>query len=222
MLSLTQVVFILQGMQLVFLSQIKIIYFWFGTVSKYYSVVMLLAGKYFVVGCIKSPVLQWDINTEEFRWLEWSFDEPLGVEDAYFCHLLWKYMVILSTSSSWTLHLSLCRMTLGIFFPCAGGIEQLLPHRPSRWQFPCPARCAAGDPASFDCILQPWPWLLIFILFLEGSMFVYHILHFVCVCLRGILVQLCKCSFCTEKLWEMRASESCLWKLWKITKATDF
>lgn len=99
---------------------------------------MLLAGKYFIIGCIKSPVLHWDRSTEDFRWLEWAFGEALGVEDAYFCHLLWKYMVILSTSSSWSSYLSLCRMTLRIFFPCAEGIEQLLPCQPSRWQFPLP------------------------------------------------------------------------------------
>lgn len=45
-------------MQLVFLSEIKIDYFCFGTVSSYYPVVVLLAGKYFTVDGIQSPVLQ--------------------------------------------------------------------------------------------------------------------------------------------------------------------
>lgn len=143
---------------------------------------MLLAGKYFIIGCIKSPVLHWDRSTEDFRWLEWAFGEALGVEDAYFCHLLWRYMVILSTSSSWSSHLSLCRMTQNFFSLCW-----------RNWAAsPMPAKQVAISlaplavpqeilhPCTAYCSLDP-EILLIFVLFLEGSMFVYYILHFVCV-----------------------------------------
>jgi len=60
---------------------------------------MLLAGKYFIVDWIQSPVVQWDRSTEQFRCLEWAFGEALDVEDVKMhifvisCEDVWWYLV---------------------------------------------------------------------------------------------------------------------------------
>jgi len=91
--------------------------------------------------------------------------------------------------------------------PCAEGTEQLFPCLSSRQQFPLPCLL---------CCRRLWTLslhigALTLKSFLSLSCFQEVTCLFImpcifCVCLRGIHTQLCNCSFCSGKLWEMRVS----------------
>lgn len=77
-------------MQLIFLSQIKMNSFYVGTVNQCYSVIMLLAGKCFLIDLIQSPDLQRDsYQSKGFLIRPWM----LTVQVFVILGIWWYYLV---------------------------------------------------------------------------------------------------------------------------------
>lgn len=113
----------------------------FGTVNQYYSVLILLAGKYFIIGWIQSPYLLWDQSLG--GWNGFLIRPWILIVHVFVILDIWWYLeqLRLKFTSYWA--------------PEDWEFEQLFPQGSN---FPCLACCTTRDPGLLHCVLQLWPW----------------------------------------------------------------